>query len=103
METITSSTAGVSLLELTSAYAAVAGGRYPVKATGLPPASVPEQAQDFAASLFGRGGGQLAGAREWRPMLDLLWAAANEGTGRKAALACRELGSVAPIAVYFDR
>ena len=29
-------TAGVSLLELTSAYAAVASGRYPVQARGLP-------------------------------------------------------------------
>jgi penicillin-binding protein 1A len=84
-------TAGVSLLELTAAYAAVAGGRYPVSATGLPPASADAARQDFAASLFGRGG-RLDEGRDWRPMLDLLWAAANEGTGRKAALATPTFG-----------
>lgn len=84
-------TAGVSLLELTSAYAAVAGGRYPVKATGLPPLAVKGASPDFAATLFGRGG-RLDENRDWRPMLDLLWAAANEGTGRKAALATPTFG-----------
>ena len=29
-------TAGVSLVELTAAYAAIAGGRYPVQPRGLP-------------------------------------------------------------------
>jgi penicillin-binding protein 1A len=85
-------TAGVSLLELTAAYAAVAGGRYPIKATGLPPTNVTGEPQDFAASLFRRNGGRLNERREWRPMLDLLWAAANEGTGRKAALATPTFG-----------
>jgi penicillin-binding protein 1A len=84
-------TAGVSLLELTAAYAAVAGGRYPVKASGLPPVSDSGEAQDFAATLFGRGG-RLDERRDWRPMLDILWAAANEGTGRKAALATATFG-----------
>lgn len=84
-------TAGVSLLELTAAYAAVAGGRYPVKGTGLPPADAIDEPRDFAASLFGRGG-RLDQGRAWRPMLDLLWAAANEGTGRKAALATPTFG-----------
>ncbi|GAA4002081.1 transglycosylase domain-containing protein [Sphingomonas humi] len=84
-------TAGVSLLELTAAYAGVAGGRYPVSATGLPPAGAQGEAQDFTATLFGRGG-QLDESRDWKPMLDLLWAAANEGTGRKAALATATFG-----------
>ena len=84
-------TAGVSLLELTSAYAAVAGGRYPVKASGLPPTAITAGSSDFAASLFNRGG-RLDQRRDWRPMLDLLWAAANEGTGRKAALATPTFG-----------
>src|SRR5881394_2194157 len=35
-------TAGVSLLELTSAYAAVANGRYPIAARGLPEEQAPE-------------------------------------------------------------
>ncbi|GAA4021822.1 transglycosylase domain-containing protein [Sphingomonas swuensis] len=82
-------TAGVSLLELTSAYAAVAGGRYPVKATGLPP-QVKEEL-GFADMMFGRGGA-LDEGRDWRPMLDLLWAAANEGTGKRAALSTATFG-----------
>ena len=75
-------TAGVSLLELTSAYAAVASGRYPIKAAGLPFGE--EQQGRFAGLL--QGGGRLDPRRDWAPMLDLLWAAANEGTGRRAAL-----------------
>jgi penicillin-binding protein 1A len=73
-------TAGVSLLELTSAYAAVAGGRYPVVAHGLP-----DQAEDQGLSALFRGGA-LDRRRDQAQMLDLLYAAANEGTGRRAAL-----------------
>jgi penicillin-binding protein 1A len=83
-------TAGVSLLELTGAYAAVAGGRYPVKATGLPAGDSASDA-DLASTLFSRGG-RLDRRREWKPMLDLLWAAANEGTGKRAALATPTFG-----------
>jgi len=74
-------TAGVSLLELTSAYAAVTGGRYPVRARGLPDAAAPEG----LAALF-QNNGELQRRRDWAPMLDLLYAAANQGTGRRAAL-----------------
>jgi penicillin-binding protein 1A len=84
-------TAGVSLLELTAAYAAVASGRYPVPASGLPPSTTTDDTPDFTAALFGRGG-RLDEQRDWRPMLDLLWAAANEGTGRRAALATPTFG-----------
>jgi penicillin-binding protein 1A len=79
--------AGVSLLELTSAYAAVASGRYPVVARGLPG----EQPAEGLAAFFQRGG-ILARQRDWAPMLDLLYAAANEGTGRRAALATPTFG-----------
>jgi penicillin-binding protein 1A len=82
-------TGGVSLLEITSAYAAVAGGRFPVAATGLPAATA--EAEGLTDVLFGRGGA-LDQRREWRPMLDLLHAAANEGTGRRAALATPTFG-----------
>src|SRR6476620_5360792 len=68
-------TAGVSLLELTSAYAAVASGRYPVRALGLPPGDADDQGG--LTSFFDRGG-QLDTRRDWTPMLDLLWHAANE-------------------------
>jgi penicillin-binding protein 1A len=74
-------TAGVSLLELTSAYAAIAGGRYPVVARGLPE----EHAEEGLSALFQRGGA-LQRRRDWAPMLDLLYEAANKGTGRRAAL-----------------
>ena len=80
-------TAGVSLLELTSAYAAVASGRYPVLARGLPE----EQAPQGLKALF-RSDGGLDRQRDWAPMLDLLYAAANDGTGRRAALAVPTFG-----------
>ena len=80
-------TAGVSLLELTAAYAAVAGGRYPVVAHGLPEA----QEEEGLSALFGRRGA-LDQHRDWVPILDLLYAAANNGTGRRAALAVPTFG-----------
>ena len=79
-------TAGVSLLELTSAYAAVASGRYPVVPRGLQ-----EQPEEGLAVLFQRGG-SLERQRDWSPMLDLLYAATNNGTGRRAALAVPTFG-----------
>ena len=82
-------TSGLSLIELTSAYAAVAGGRYPVAARGLPLKS--DQQPGVFAGLLERGG-QLDANRDWAPMLDLLWAAANEGTGHRAALATPTFG-----------
>jgi penicillin-binding protein 1A len=80
-------TAGVSLLELTSAYAAVASGRYPIVARGLPEEQAPE-----GLKAFFRSDGALDRQRDWAPMLDLLYAAANEGTGRRAALAVPTFG-----------
>jgi penicillin-binding protein 1A len=74
-------TAGLSLLELTSAYAAVASGEYPVVARGLPDNPAPE-----GLSAFFHRDGQLDPRRDRGPMLDLLYAAANSGTGRRAAL-----------------
>ena len=79
--------ATVSLLELTSAYAAVAGGRYPIVARGLPD----EQPVEGLKAFF-RSDGSLDHRRDWAPMLDLLYAAANNGTGRRAALAVPTFG-----------
>jgi penicillin-binding protein 1A len=81
-------TSGVSLLELTSAYAAIAGGRYPVEPRGLP---LDEEEEEGLSSYFARGG-QLDDRRDRAPMLELLWAAANEGTGRRAALSTPTFG-----------
>ncbi|HZB69650.1 MAG TPA: hypothetical protein VE403_04730, partial [Sphingomicrobium sp.] len=80
-------TAGVSLVELTAAYAAIAGGRYPVEPRGL--ALVQE---DDGFTSFFRRGGSLDRRRDWAPMLDLLWEAANKGTGHRAALAIPTFG-----------
>ena len=65
-------TGSMTLLELTSAYAAVAAGKYPVRAWGVTAPGGPQRSFDRE--------------REWRPMLDMLWQAANAGTGRLAAL-----------------
>jgi penicillin-binding protein 1A len=80
-------TAGVSLLELTAAYAAVASGRYPVVARGLPQ----QQPQEGLSALFERSGA-LDRRRDRAPMLDLLYSATNDGTGRRAALAVPTFG-----------
>jgi penicillin-binding protein 1A len=80
-------TAGVSLLELTSAYAAVASGRYPIAARGLP-----EEQPVEGLKAFFRSDGALDRQRDWAPMLDLLFAAANNGTGRRAALSVPTFG-----------
>ncbi|HEX7857098.1 MAG TPA: transglycosylase domain-containing protein [Sphingobium sp.] len=70
---------GLSLLELTQAYAAVAGDRYPVRAHGLP-----EKERSWFASLLDRqhsfDDDQLAMVR------DLLSSATRGGTGHRAAL-----------------
>ena len=76
-------TAGLSLVELTAAYAAIASGRYPIEPRGLP---LNADDQGFT-SLFRRGG-RLDERRDRAPMLDLLWAATNTGTGRRARLPC---------------
>lgn len=80
-------TAGVSLLELTSAYAAIADGHYPIVGRGLP-----EEPQQEGIASFFHSGGSLEPVRDRQPMLDLLYAAANEGTGRRAALAVPTFG-----------
>jgi penicillin-binding protein 1A len=89
----------VSLLELTSAYAAIAGGRYPVRARGLPLTEA-DKAQGIA-SWFDAGG-SLDRRRDWAPMLDLLFAAANQGTGRRAALAVPTFGKTGTTQDHHD-
>ena len=68
---------GMTLIELTAAYAAIASGHYPVKPRGLPDFGDP-----IAAGIYGNN---LDGAMR-EAMLDLLWTATNQGTGRAAAL-----------------
>ncbi len=80
-------TSGVSLLELTGAYAAVASGRYPVRPRGLPV----KRDEGGLSALFQRSG-RLDAQRDWSPMLDMLWEATNSGTGRRAALSVPSFG-----------
>lgn len=82
-------TSSVSLIEITAAYAAVARGRYPVRPRGLPLAA---QAKSGVMSAWFEPGGTMDARRDWAPMLDLLWSAANNGTGRRAALAIPTFG-----------
>lgn len=71
-------TSGIPLIELVSAYAAVSAGQQPVRPHGL---ATTRQAP--AGSLDPRVRGD---------MLQLLWAAANEGTGRGAVLSTPTFG-----------
>lgn len=80
-------TAGVSLLELTSAYASVANGRYPIVARGLP-----EPPKLGGLSAFFRNDGVLSEQRDRSALLDILYAAANSGTGKRAALRVATFG-----------
>lgn len=64
-------TGTMPLIELTAAYAAIAGGGYPVVPVGSGAAKAPAQQLEPEVRAA---------------MLDLLWQAANLGTGRDAAL-----------------
>jgi penicillin-binding protein 1A len=84
--TIALGTSTVSLLELTSAYAAVAGQAYPVSARGLengPDLNWYQNLTERSHPLTGR-------IRD--EMLDLLSASAESGTGRQAALSVDTFG-----------
>jgi penicillin-binding protein 1A len=76
-------TSGTSLLELTSAYAAVAGGYYPVRAYGLPEQANHRPPADAHYRMDDRQRAML---------LDLLSTAVNSGTARGAALNTRTYG-----------
>ncbi|WOK38147.1 transglycosylase domain-containing protein [Sphingomonas sp. C3-2] len=78
-------TSGTTLLEMTAAYAAVAGNSYPVRAHGLP-----EEERSWFDRLWDRKRSFDSDTRE--KMLTLLAAAANDGTGRSAALNARTYG-----------
>jgi penicillin-binding protein 1A len=73
-------TSGVPLIELVGAYGAFAAGRYPLRPHGL------------ARAGDERAGTQPLDSRVRAEMLELLWAAVNEGTGRAARLATRTYG-----------
>jgi len=73
-------TSGVTLLELTSAYAAVAAGAYPV-----PPRGLVEEDAPWWQSMWQRATG-ARGDSSFDEMRDMLGAVVSQGTGRGAAL-----------------
>ena len=79
-------TSSMSLLELTSAYAAVAAGRYPVAPRGLGTSDEPGWLDRL------RGRERSMGAHELEGMRALLSHAITSGTGRTAALSVQAFG-----------
>ncbi|MDB5689147.1 MAG: penicillin-binding protein [Sphingomonas bacterium] len=78
-------TSGMTLLELTSAYAAVAANAYPV-----PPHGLPEEERGWIETLWNRQ--RHFGRSQQQMLLDLLSATVNQGTGRSAALRTQVFG-----------
>jgi penicillin-binding protein 1A len=78
-------TSGTTLLELTAAYAAVAGNNLPVRAYGLP-----KEPQGFIASIWNRP--KRLSNRHREMLLDLLAATVERGTGRGARLGVQGYG-----------
>ncbi|MDP8914679.1 MAG: transglycosylase domain-containing protein [Pseudomonadota bacterium] len=76
--TIALGTSAMTLMEMTSAFAAIAKGSYPVKPSGLPEA-------------VGEGGSPFEGSVRDN-MLQLLGAVTNHGTGRAAKLPFQTFG-----------
>ncbi len=79
-------TSGVPLIEMTAAYAAIRAGVYPVKAHGI----VAEEEGGWFSNFMSRP--SRLGERNQRMMLDMLWQAANTGTGRAARLGVDTFG-----------
>jgi penicillin-binding protein 1A len=74
-------TSGVTLLELTSAYAAVAAGAYPVRPRGLEDEDRPWWKRMWEGSVAG-----ASGDSNFDEMREMLAAVVQQGTGRGAAL-----------------
>jgi penicillin-binding protein 1A len=86
VRSLTLGTEGTSLIELTSAYASVASGRYPVHARGLP-----EERRGWLGRWW-PSMTELNRDPAFPPLRDLLFHAANAGTGRAAAIEVPSFG-----------
>jgi penicillin-binding protein 1A len=78
-------TSGLTLLELTSAYAAVAAGKYPVTPHGLP-----EKERGFFGKLFSSDRSFRTATHDM--LLELLAGPISQGTGHAAALRIKAFG-----------
>ncbi|HEU0099068.1 MAG TPA: PBP1A family penicillin-binding protein [Allosphingosinicella sp.] len=79
-------TSGVTLLELTSAYAAVAAGAYPVRPKGLE-----DEVKPWWQRMWTRATG-TSGDPAFDDLREMLGAVVSQGTGRGAALAVPAFG-----------
>ncbi len=79
-------TSGVTLLELTSAYAAVAAGAYPVQPKGLE-----DEEKPWWQRMWNKATG-ASGDPAFDEMKEMLGAVVSQGTGRGAALAVPAFG-----------
>ena len=85
----------MTLLELTSAYAAVAAGRYPIRPHGLPL----DRGGWFGWSDEDR---RVSRDRAFPMLRDVLYAVVNRGTGRAAALPVPTFGKTGTTSDYRD-
>jgi penicillin-binding protein 1A len=86
-------TSDMSLLELTAAYAAVAAGRYPIRPRGVP---------DPESTGWWSSADELNRDRAFPMLRDVLYAVANRGTGRAAALSVPTFGKTGTTSDYRD-
>jgi len=84
--TLALGSSGTTLIEMTAAYAAVAGNRYPVRPRGLP-----EISESWFDSVWGRQH-SFDERRVLPDLKDLLSAVVDKGTGRAAALTTATYG-----------
>ncbi|HEX8574087.1 MAG TPA: transglycosylase domain-containing protein [Allosphingosinicella sp.] len=80
-------TSGVTLLELTSAYAAVAAGAYPVRPKGLE-----DEQKPWWQRMWNRARPGTSGDPAFDELREMLGAVVSQGTGRGAALAVPAFG-----------
>jgi penicillin-binding protein 1A len=86
-------TSGVSLIELTAAYAAVAAGRYPIHPHGLP---------EEPSWLGGTSTDNLSRDRAFPMLRDVLYNVVQRGTGRSASLPVPAFGKTGTTSDYRD-
>jgi len=89
-------TSGVSLLEMTQAYAAVAAGAYPVRAHGIEDPQKPWYQRVWQSYAGSTSDGAFG------PMKDLLAAVVQKGTGRAASLQTEVYGKTGTSQDYRD-
>ncbi|HEX9966156.1 MAG TPA: transglycosylase domain-containing protein [Allosphingosinicella sp.] len=80
-------TSGVTLLELTSAYAAVAAGAFPVRPKGLE-----DEQKPWWQRMWNQARPGTSGDPAFDDLRDMLGAVVSQGTGRGAALAVPAFG-----------